>query len=192
MRHKLSFVAYTTNVAENRCKPYIPTLAHVHSFAHSLAHTRQTGWSPRCPHSLRWFFAAKERRERSSPLLNPSPAYVVERCSLPLSLGHCSRSPDQKRSNIAPYSAARKMPSSEHVMILYRRPSENDGGFPVADLPISILNGRLGLRTLKGICDTIHEIYNIISYLCFCYIVVSFSYQNRKFTFSPCLLSMPS
>lgn len=107
------------------------------------------------PHSLRWFFAAKERRERSSPLLNPSPAYVVERCSLLLSLGHCSRSPDQKRSNSAIFGRSEDAELTEHVMILYRRPSENDGGFPVADLPISILNGRLGLRTLKGICDTI-------------------------------------
>jgi len=50
----------------------------------------------------------------------------------------------------------RKDPTSdaeltERVMILYRHPSENDGGFSVANLPISILNGRLGLRTLKGI-----------------------------------------
>lgn len=101
------------------------------------------------PHSLRWFFAAKERRERSSPLLNPSPAYVVERCSLPLSLGLFTITGPEKIQHSAIFGRSEDAELTEHVMILYRRPSENDGGFPVADLPISILNGRLGLRNAK-------------------------------------------
>jgi len=101
--------------------------------------------------TLSMVFATKEKRERSSPLLNPLPAYVVERWSLPSALGHCSRPPDQRRSNERHIRPLGDAELTERVMILYRHPSENDGGFSVADLPISILNGRLGLRTLKGI-----------------------------------------
>ena len=141
VRGKLSFVVYTTNVAENRCKPYILTRTR------ALAHTRETGWSPR----TRWFLPRK--RDASDRLL------YLTRCQLTWSNDgrylllsdmvhdHQIRE-DPTQSHIRPLGDAEL---TKRVMILYRHRSENDGGFPVANLSISILNDCLGSQTLKAI-----------------------------------------
>lgn len=166
VRRKLSFVVYTTNVAENRCKPYILTRTR------ALAHTRETGWSSR----TRWFLPWK--RDAGDRLL------YLTRCQLTWSndgrylllsdMVHDHRiREDPTQRHIRPLGDAEL---TKRVMILYRQQFENDGSFPVANLSISILNSRLGFQIPKGIRNNLAKFTTLctIMFLLHCCILLLF------------------